>query len=365
MTDSCVPLTFGPVARSDSHPRARDLEENHQMLPTQTLHDFVLNLLTDPDARSAFDLDPESALHAAGLTDVTAADVQDVVPLVVDSVPVHEATTLAAMGQSLPVDGLVDSTDAVSQLQLITQQLGVTAPSAHMDVNTGILGTLAVDPTGVTSGASVLSGLAGGLDPAGLSGLAGGLNPAGLVGLDGGLSAVHDVAGTLDVADTGYAAGDALGTGSVTDPAIATVGGTVDGLGGTVNGLLAPDGGLADPGFAVGAVSSTLHTTTGLVDSTGLGNTLGVHDTLGGLGLGTGAVPHVGAVTDHAQDTLGGLTGTVHSATSGLHGATSGLTGTVHGVTGGLTGGTSADAEAHTEAHASVHGLLGITDGLL
>jgi hypothetical protein len=29
-----------------------------------TLQDFVLNLIYDPAARSAFELDPESALHA-------------------------------------------------------------------------------------------------------------------------------------------------------------------------------------------------------------------------------------------------------------------------------------------------------------
>ncbi|PWU56369.1 hypothetical protein DLJ47_06365, partial [Micromonospora sp. S4605] len=54
-----------------------------------SLQDFVLNLLADAGARSAFDLDPEGALRAAGLNDITAADVQDVVPLVVDYAPVH------------------------------------------------------------------------------------------------------------------------------------------------------------------------------------------------------------------------------------------------------------------------------------
>ena len=63
-----------------------------------TLHDFVINLLSDADARAAFDLDPDSALREAGLTDVTAADVRDVIPLVADFAPAH----VAGLHGSLP-----------------------------------------------------------------------------------------------------------------------------------------------------------------------------------------------------------------------------------------------------------------------
>ncbi|PPK64045.1 IniB N-terminal domain-containing protein [Actinokineospora auranticolor] len=52
--------------------------------PDPTLHDFVLTLLTDEAARSAFTADPAAALTGAGLGDITAQDVQDVVPLVLD-----------------------------------------------------------------------------------------------------------------------------------------------------------------------------------------------------------------------------------------------------------------------------------------
>ena len=64
---------------------------------TPTLQDFVLNLIYDPAARSAFELDPESALHAAGLGDITTADVQQVIPLVVDSAPVTGLYGLAGV----------------------------------------------------------------------------------------------------------------------------------------------------------------------------------------------------------------------------------------------------------------------------
>src|SRR5436305_14169996 len=61
-----------------------------------TLHDFVMNLLCDADARAAFDLDPDGTLRAAGLGDVTPADVRDVLPLVADYLPANVA------GGSLP-----------------------------------------------------------------------------------------------------------------------------------------------------------------------------------------------------------------------------------------------------------------------
>ena len=50
----------------------------------QTLHDFVLGLLTDPQAMDAFQLDPDGTLEQAGLADITPQDVQEAIPLVID-----------------------------------------------------------------------------------------------------------------------------------------------------------------------------------------------------------------------------------------------------------------------------------------
>src|SRR5437763_12797461 len=61
------------------------------MHPTPTLHDFVLNLLTNSEARSAFQLDPAGTLTAAGLGDVSPTDVRDLIPLVADVTPAHVA----------------------------------------------------------------------------------------------------------------------------------------------------------------------------------------------------------------------------------------------------------------------------------
>lgn len=53
----------------------------------QTLQDFVMNLLNDDVAAAAYQADPLAALSDAGLGDLTPQDVQEVIPLVTDSLP--------------------------------------------------------------------------------------------------------------------------------------------------------------------------------------------------------------------------------------------------------------------------------------
>ncbi|RKN25712.1 IniB N-terminal domain-containing protein [Micromonospora musae] len=301
----------------------------------QTLHDFVLNLLTDADARSAFDLDPEGALRAAGLTDITAADVQDVVPLVVDYAPVQGLAPVAPVLGELGAEPLVtDATDVVGQLQQVAQQISVTNGYNGVDVKAGVLGAIAVDPTSVAAGVTVLPGIGLGVGPGGL-------------GTD--LTGVHDVAHTLDA--------DVVGAvDSVADPVVGDVTGT---LGSPTTVLDATDHGLLGTpenllGGSNGLLGGTLSGTTGQVD--GLVDSLGVDDTLGGLGLhgGGGVVPPVD------------VPGTVGGVTHQVDGLLSGVTGTVGSVTGGVTDGVTGDAGVHGDASASHGGgLLGITDGLL
>lgn len=105
------------------------------MASTQTLHDFVLNLLTNPDARSAFELDPEGTLRSAGLSDLTVVDVQDVVPLVVDYAPVQGITGLDA------VDGLelgtldTDPAGVLGQLRSVVQNATVVNSPTSVGVD--------------------------------------------------------------------------------------------------------------------------------------------------------------------------------------------------------------------------------------
>jgi hypothetical protein len=83
-----------------------------------TLHDFVLHLITNQDARLAFQLDPQGTLQSAGLGDLTPADVRDVVPLVVDLAPVR--TALPELSTGALTD---DPAAAIGQLQQFVHQL--------------------------------------------------------------------------------------------------------------------------------------------------------------------------------------------------------------------------------------------------
>lgn len=301
--------------------------ESHQSLHAeshQTLHDFVLNLLTDADARAAFDLDPEGALQAAGLTDITAADVQDVVPLVVDYAPVQGLAPLATTTEQLGVDPLVaDTTDVVGQLQAVTQQIGVNTSYSGLDVKAGVLGAIAIDPGTVAAGATVLPGIGLGVGPAGVT-------------TD--LTGVHDVTHTLDA--------DVVGAvDTVADPVVGDITTTV----GTVG---SPDfGQYGDEGLLGGVLPGTQAQVDGVVGS------LGVDDTLNGLGLDrtvAGVVPSV-----DVSSTVGGVTQQVD-------GVLSGVTGTVGGVNAGVGADVRGDGSVDSDASASTGGgLLDVTGGLL
>jgi hypothetical protein len=68
-----------------------------------TLHSFTLNLLTDPQAMSAFQHDPMAALAQAGLADLTPQDVQEVIPLVMDSVRAGTGNAYGGFGTNTPL----------------------------------------------------------------------------------------------------------------------------------------------------------------------------------------------------------------------------------------------------------------------
>jgi hypothetical protein len=299
-----------------------------------TLHDFVLNLLTDADAKAAFDLDPEGALQAAGLTDITPADVQDVVPLVVDYAPTQGFAPVAPVTGQLGADPLVaDATGVVGHLQTATPEISISGYTG-LDVKAGVLGAIAVDPAAASLGATVLPGIGLGVGPDGL-----GTN---LIG-------VHDLAHTLDA--------DVVGAVDTTvDPAVGDVAGTVGDPGAVLD---ATDHGLL--GTPDGLLGGALPGAEGQVG--GIVGSLGGDDALGGLGLGDGGgvVPPV-----DVPSTVGGVTGQVDGVLSGVTGAVGGVNGDVSGdVSGGVSGGVSGNAEVHGEVSASSGGLLGLGDGLL
>ncbi|WP_434440957.1 IniB N-terminal domain-containing protein [Lentzea sp. E54] len=145
-----------------------------------TLHDFTLGLLTDLDARAAFQQDPLGALQAAGLGDITAGDVQDILPLVLD------AASVANVDAIDEVLGGAGDLDASSCLKLVSDNVeGVTAIT---DV---------AAPSSITALASDFSGLgdvSGTLDSALLTGNEAVSTVSGL-----GYGNVTEVAGVADV----------------------------------------------------------------------------------------------------------------------------------------------------------------------
>lgn len=276
---------------------------------TQTLHDFVLTLLTNPAARSAFELDPQGALHDAGLNDLTPADVQDVIPLVVDTLPVQGVPALDSVtglgAGALPVQ----PTDVIGQVTGVTDQVLTGTQSTSADINLATVGSLTVDPTGI--------GVAtGGVLPAlGVT--------AGVTGVSGDLAPVHDVATTLDA--------DVADVTSYTTGTVATVS--------TVN-VPVPDAGVGGLLSTTDTVTHQLGQTTDLVsglDLPGLGNgVLPTHD-----------LPVVGSLgVDSVLDNPTGVVGdTLHTVGVG-------------DVVGGIGG--QADADVDADVRADTHdGLLG------
>lgn len=284
-----------------------------------TLHDFVLNLITNQDARLAFELDPEGSLRDAGLGDLTPTDVQEVVPLVFDLAPVQGLTGLLPV-QDLGLGSLTsDPTAVIGQLQEIlavgTQTVGTLTTSASADFNVAALGAITVDPLGLNGSASLQT--------------SGDLGITADGGVTAGLSPVNDVVGTLDVG------------------ALDNVVGTATGLIGADGGLLGGAGGVlpsTDP--VLGSLDVTVNTVTSVVGDVtgGLGGTL--DGVVGGNLLGSADVT-VSTVTNVVGDVTGGLGGTLDGVGS---------------LTGGLTGSLGLGGEAHASSDG---GLLGLTDGLL
>nr|WP_296073513.1 IniB N-terminal domain-containing protein [uncultured Actinoplanes sp.] len=291
-----------------------------------TLQDFVLNLIYDPAARSAFELDPEATLQHAGLGDITAADVQQVIPLVVDSAPVY------GLGGTTGVDDIttgvanLDVAGAVSQLQAITSQIAVVPSQALGDVNYTLGNTVAsvnaavIGVTGDTGvHGSVLSGNSLGISGVDTVGTVGTVAPVGVGGLDAG----SDPALDLDS--------------NVVAPVDTTVGDTL--------GHLAPVTG-AGP---VGVLDSGLDTVANLPSAIDLGHS-GVLD-----------VPGVDAATSSVGSLVKpDLGGTLHDPVHDVHHAVTGTVGEAGHAVGGVLGGVT----GHATEQEPAHDVLGDVTGL-
>jgi hypothetical protein len=279
-----------------------------------TLHDFVLDLLSDPTALAAFQSDAEGALANAGLSDISAVDVQEVIPLVLDYVPTGGLPALdGALINDLPLD-VVDAgpAGAISQLQAVAQQLtgGGLAGLPTSDVNLNLAAASAL--TADANGLDVFGGISAWGD-ADVSGAA-------AITVPGDFSAVNDVTGTLD---------DTLGT------ATGQVGGLHDQATGVVHDATATLGGVTGSLPGTEGLTSTVFghvdTLNGVVDGVtgGLTDDFGLHHSLDAAGLGqhgssdvalSGSAP-VGQTLDHADSLLNGASAghAVGNVTDGLH----------------------------------------------
>ncbi len=270
----------------------------------QTLHDFALNLLNDPTALAAFGTDPQGALAAAGLGDVSAADVHEVIPLVLDFVPVD---SLPAVG-GLPVVGDLApvGTDApgiqgaIDQLTALTAGLGLPAAPELPGLGdlgelpaVGDLGLPAVPGVNEITNAGNVTALAGNVTSVIIGGdLASGLDSAALTNLTAAPAYLTD-------------ANDGVVAGAV-DQGYQAVGGVVD-----------------QAHQAVGLANAQVHEVTS-----------DVHDLTGGLGVGDA----VGNLTGHVGDFTGIIKGAADLDVKHVTGEISHNVGDVTGAVTNATG---------------------------
>ncbi|SMD23416.1 IniB N-terminal domain-containing protein [Lentzea albidocapillata] len=264
------------------------------MIQPSTLHDFVLNLLSDPSLKDAFATDAQGTLEQAGLTDITAVDVQEVIPLVLDLLPATPAGLPAIDGVdlALPTDDLLADgpLGAISQLQAVASQLTSSGLSLS-ELHTSSAGVLAADENGlnlITANKTL------------------GEYTSTNVGLDGDFSVVGDVASVLD-----QTASPLTGTVlDVADTATATVDAPLEGATSTVPGL---DGVLGQLGGATGLAHDALGVLGGGDANLGVLNVSGLGDLADG-NLTAHSTETVATVEHTVTGAVGTATGVVGSA---------------------------------------------------
>jgi hypothetical protein len=153
--------------------------------PIQTLHDFVLNLITDDSFGTSFLSDPTGVLSDAGLGDVTGLDVQEVTSLVADHLPAPVADAVESGFAALPADvtGVNDLHCALAHLETVAAVAqGLPATVTGLSTSSAFSG----DADGFAGAAALASDTvqASGTLAGGTGGIAGGVladTPAGAV----------------------------------------------------------------------------------------------------------------------------------------------------------------------------------------
>jgi hypothetical protein len=285
------PAPQAPEAPAPATPAAAPQEAQ-----PATLQEFALNLLNDPAALSSFQLDPEGVLSSCGLSDITPADVEEILPLVLDAASIADVdglTSITDIATPASVNGLVGDFsglgDVSSTLDGVLQGTDVVSGVADLSSVTGAVSGV----TGVASGVVDLSGVTGTVS--GVTDLSSVTDTvSGVTGTVSGVANVADLSGVTNVADLSHATDLVGGTdvlGTVTGVADVADVSSVTGLVGNVTDVAhnaVPD---------VAPVSQVHDVAHNVVDSTvgsTLGNVLGTAGDLDVLDNGLSNVTDLG-----------------------------------------------------------------------
>ncbi|WP_167107204.1 IniB N-terminal domain-containing protein [Mycobacterium sp. DL592] len=100
-----------------------------------SLLDFVMSLVRDPDAAARYAADPAGSIAAAHLTDVTSVDVNNLIPMVADSL----STAVPSFGADPTADGNVwASGAATAAFDAFDAAAPAMTPNSH-PVDTGVI----------------------------------------------------------------------------------------------------------------------------------------------------------------------------------------------------------------------------------
>jgi hypothetical protein len=119
-----------------------------------SLLDFVMSLVRDPDAAAAYAADPGQAISDANLTDVTSVDVNNLIPVVSESL----STAVPSTGAESVVDDGSGNIWASGAATAAFDAFDDHVPAVAVDEAQSMAANLVTEPdAGVQSGVDVLA----------------------------------------------------------------------------------------------------------------------------------------------------------------------------------------------------------------
>ncbi|CAN5608514.1 IniB N-terminal domain-containing protein [soil metagenome] len=122
------------------------------------LLDFVMSLVRDPDVAAQYAADPAQAIADAHLTDVTSADVNNLIPMVSDSLGAFPGAAPTFGGDAATDGNVWTSGAATAAFDAFTPQLDHATAAVH-DLSGGVIDTQALtQPQASPLGGNELAG---------------------------------------------------------------------------------------------------------------------------------------------------------------------------------------------------------------